>query len=94
LGPLLFCNTVHRLLSSPVSDLTLGCLDDFTLGGNVATVAQDVRRIVDLGSKMALILNAAKCELVAYSGFVVDDLLLRSFIRVEPCDATLLGARL
>ena len=47
-------NTVHPLLSSLVSDLTLGYLDDFTLGGNVAIVAQDVRRIIDLGSKMGL----------------------------------------
>ena len=30
-----------------------------TLGRNVATVAQDVRRIVELGSKMGLTLNAA-----------------------------------
>ena len=94
LGPLLFCNTVHPLLSSLVSDLTLGYLDDFTLGGNVAIVAQDVRRIIDLGSKMGLILNAAKCELVCHSDFAVDDPLLRSFTRVQPCDATLLGAPL
>ena len=32
-----------------------------------------MRRIVDLGSKMGLILNAAKCELVAHSGLIVDD---------------------
>ena len=93
LGPLLFCNTVHPLLSPLVSDLTLGYLDDFTLGGNVATVAQDVR-IVDLGSNMGISLNAAKCELVAHSGLVVDDPLLRSFTCVQPCDGTLLGAPL
>ena len=94
LGPLLFCNTVQLLLLSLASQLTLGYLDDFTLGGNVATVAQDVSRIVQLGSKMGLTLNAAKCELVAHSGLVVDDPLLRSFSRVEPGDATLLGAPL
>ena len=82
------------LLSSLVSDLTLGYLDDFTLGGNVAIVAQDVRQIVVLGSKIGLILNAAKCELVGHSGLVVDDPLLRSFTRVQPCNATLLGAPL
>jgi len=63
-----------------------------TLGRNVATVAQDVRRIVELGSKMGLILNA--CELVAHSGLVVNDPIPRSFSRVEPGDATLLGAPL
>jgi len=43
---------------------------------------------------MGLILNAAKCKLVAYSGLVVDNLLLRSCTHVQPCDATLLDAPL
>jgi len=42
LGPLLFCDTFHPLLSSLTCDVTLGYLDDFTLGGSVETVAQDV----------------------------------------------------
>jgi len=63
-----------------------------TCNGEVATVAQDVSRIAELGSKIGLVLNAAKCELVAHPGLVVDDPLLRSFSRVEPGDATLLGA--
>ena len=51
-------------------------------------------RIAELGSKMSLVLNAAKCEHVTHSGFIVDDPLLWSFSRVEPGDATLLGATL
>ena len=43
---------------------------------------------------MSLVLNAAKCQLVTHSGFIVDDPLLRSFSRVEPVDATLLEAPL
>jgi len=43
---------------------------------------------------MGLVLNAAKCELVAHPGLVVDDPLLGSFTRVEPNDATLLVASL
>ena len=43
---------------------------------------------------MGLVLNTAKCELVAHSGLVVDDPLLQSFTRVEPGDTTLLGAAL
>ena len=70
---------VHPLLSSLVSDLTLEYLDDFTLGRNVATVAQDVREIVDFGSKTGLILNTANCELVGHSHLVVADPFLRSF---------------
>jgi len=92
LGPLLFFNTVQPLLLSLASQLNLGYLDDFTLGGNVATVAQVVSRIVELGFKMGLILNAAKRERVAQFGLVVDDPILRSFSRVEPVDATLFGS--
>ena len=33
IGPLLFCNTVQPLLESLQSDLRLGFLDDFKLGG-------------------------------------------------------------
>ena len=33
LGPPLFSNTVHPLLTSLDTDLSLGYLDDFTLGG-------------------------------------------------------------
>jgi len=38
--------------------------------------------------------NVANCELVPHPGLVVDDTLLGSFSRVEPSDATLLGASL
>jgi len=61
-------------------------------GLRVVDVGQDVCRIEQLGSKMGLVWNAAKCELVAYSGLIVDDPLLSSFDRVEPSDATWLGA--
>jgi len=53
-----------------------------------------VSRIAELGSTMGLVLNAAKCELVAHSGLAVDDPVLRSFSRVKPGNATLLGATL
>ena len=94
LGQLLFCNTIQPSLLSLASKLTHGYLDDFTLGRNVITVAHDVRKIVELGSKMGLILNAAKFELLAHSSLVVDDRIVRSFSRVEPGDATLLSAPL
>jgi len=49
------------------SDLTVGYQDDITLGGPVQTVAQDVHRIAEHGSRMGLVLNASKCELIADS---------------------------
>ena len=46
IGPLLFCNTIHPLLSDLQSGLNLGYLDDVTLGGPVSTVAADVSKIL------------------------------------------------
>ena len=51
IGPLLFCNTIHPLLSSLQAHLTLGFLDDVTVGGPVKTVASDVAEIIRVGSK-------------------------------------------
>ena len=55
------------------SDLTVGYQDDITLGDPVQTVAQDVHRIAEQGSRMGLVLNASKCELIADSKMVVAD---------------------
>ena len=43
LGPLLFCNTIHPLLSSLKSDLKLGYMDDVSLGGPVDRVKVKVK---------------------------------------------------
>jgi len=37
MGPLLFCYTVHPLLSSLTYDVILGYLDDFTLGSSISS---------------------------------------------------------
>jgi len=42
IGPLLFCNMIHPVLSSLQASLKLGYLDDDNLGGTVKTVASDV----------------------------------------------------
>jgi len=42
LGPLLFCSTIHPLITSLSSDLTLGYLDDLTLAGPQSVVAADI----------------------------------------------------
>ena len=62
-GPLLFCNTIQPMLSSLESELKLGFLDDFSVGGPAETVAADVARIVKEGGEMGLHLNASKCKL-------------------------------
>ena len=94
IGPILFSNTLHRVLSSLQAELNIGYLDDVTLGGPVETVASDIAEIVNAGSKIGLSLNAAKCALIAHPDSVVNDTLLQSFERVEISNTTLLGAPL
>lgn len=94
LGSLLFSNTAHPLLQSLSSDLTLGYLDDVTLGGPVDIVAADVQTIVKEGREMGLQLNSEKCEVIAHQQTTISDPLLCSFIPVKVEDATLLGAPL
>ena len=45
LGPLLFCLVLHPILLSLDSPLKIGFMDDVTLGGDIALVAEDVERI-------------------------------------------------
>ena len=88
LGPLLFSNTLQPPLQSLSSALTLGYLDDVTLGGSIDTLAADVQTII------GLCLNNMKCEIIAHQQFVITDPTLCSFSRVNIEDATLLGAPL
>ena len=94
LGPLLFSNTIHPMLSSLQAELKLGYLDDITLGGPVEIVAFDVAEIMRIGAEIGLSLNVSKCELIAHSDAAISDTLLQSFNRVEIEDNTLLGAPL
>ena len=57
LGPLLFCSTIQPLLDSLRSILTLGYLDDVTLGDEVGS---DVSHIIEVGQSLGLQLNVAQ----------------------------------
>jgi hypothetical protein len=92
LGGLLFCNAAQPLLESLEAQLTLGYMDDVTLGGLQSVVAKDIRRVLDVGASMGLMLNTAKSELIAHPDTTVNDPLLQSFCRVTVADASLLGA--
>ena len=74
--------------------LTLGFLDDVTLGGSVKTVASDVEKIISAGTAMGLSLNISKCELIAHKDLQVDDSALLSFEKVDIEETTLPGAPL
>jgi len=74
----MFSNAVHPLLASLEAELTLGYLDDVTLGGHQNEVAKDVERIVSEGHNMGLLLNVSKCELIADSATTINDPVLQT----------------
>jgi len=79
LGPLLFSITLQPLLDSLISELTLGYLDDLTVGDNQTKVAADVLRIKEIGESIGLSLNISKCELICNPNTAIVDPLLQSF---------------
>jgi len=94
LGPLLFCDTIQPLLDSLKSVLTLGYLDDVTLGGPQDEVASDVRRIIEVGQTLGLELNISKCEVITHPGTVISDPTICLFTAVSAADSILLGSPL
>lgn len=62
LGPLLFCLTIHPIISSLSSQLSISYMDDLTLGGPSEVVAQDVKLINEKGSEVGLQLNAKNAK--------------------------------
>ena len=94
LGPMLFCLTIHPLLCSLSCILTEGFLDDITLGGNEASVANDVQAIIDGGQELGLQLNFSKCELISLGDNSPSDAVLSTFQQLKYCESNLLGAPL
>lgn len=95
LGPLLFCLPLQPILTQMKSPLTVGFLDDLTLGGKAEEVAEDVQRLESECEKLGLFLNRTKCEIISTSADIQRDFEpLRQFRWINPSDATLLGAPL
>ena len=54
------------LLDSLTAGLTLGYLDDVTLGDQRSIVIADIHRIKEVGESLGLSLNINKCELICH----------------------------
>ena len=67
LGPLLFCLPLQPILMSCSSPVTLGYLDDLTLGGEESIVTTDVELIERESESLGLHLNHSKCEVISRS---------------------------
>ena len=64
MGPLLFSLTIQPLLTELTSPFKLSYLDDLTVGGQDAIVANDVRKVMEKGAELGLKLNISKCEIM------------------------------
>jgi hypothetical protein len=92
LGGLLFCLGIHPILLVATSDLTIGYMDDITLGGPLHHVSADVELFQAQGSKIGLVLNENKCEVITHDATITESTNL--FTRVAPDESSLLGAPL
>jgi len=91
MGPVLFCLTLHPILTSLTSELRLGYLDDVSLGGDESSILHDLRKISQGGKEIGLNLNVSKCEVVQWAD-TIDLEEFSDFSSVHPNDASLLGA--
>ena len=64
LGPLLFCLTIHPLITHLKSEFKVCYLDDDTISGAEAEVLQDFQFIEYQAAHLGLHLNCAKTELI------------------------------
>ena len=94
LGPLLFCLTLHPLLSQLQSELKIFYLDDGTVGGSTESVLHDLHFLESGVAELGLQLNQSKSELICDDMFVrkvmLDEAPSLSFVSCS--QATLLGS--
>ena len=91
LGPLLFCLTIHPLVSQLKSELCVWYLDDGTIGGAAEDVKRDLEVIVCKGAVQGLHLNERKSEVIADDPAARDSILPGAQV-TDPASAFLLGA--
>ena len=93
LGSLLFCLTIHPLITSLKSEFRVFYLDDGTIGGPKEEVLQDLQYIECQAAHLGLSLNHSKTELICEDS--AGRWLLQAVTdscKVNPENATLLGA--
>ena len=96
IGPLLFCITIHDLVSSLQSEFNVFYLDDGTIGGTLDCLAADLRTIHEKGQELGLHINVRKSEVIAKDMSAVQGLLSNfpGLQRISPENAVLLGSPL
>ena len=96
LGPLLFCLTIHKIISQLHSELRIAYLDDVTLGGCTSDVSQDVEMVQHCSDELGLQLSHQKSEILCDDISTRDKILsvLPGSKVVGTACATLLGSSL
>ena len=94
MGSFLFALTTRDLMLSCKSPLNAWYLDDVVLGGQLHSVKEDLKRIIDSKKSLGLTVKLSKCELMLLdSQSNIDSALEFPGIKViQPEDLTLLGA--
>ena len=72
MGHMLFCPTIHELISSIASELKVFHLDDGTKGGDLEDLRADLRKSEDHGWAIGLTVNVHKSELISHGQSVVE----------------------
>ena len=75
MGPLLFSLTINDLVHELSSELNVWYLDDGTLSGSPEMVANDFKKVIEIGQSLGLTINESKCELFFLSA---DELSLQA----------------
>src|SRR5688572_1446371 len=94
LGPLLFCLPLQPTLLKLSSPLAFGYLDDISLGGPTAGVAEDIETLEEECAGLGLTFNREKCELIGKDSQLTNHRSFRHFGYTDPDSETLLGAPL
>ena len=94
MGSFLFALTTRDLMLSCKSPLNAWYLDDVVLGGQLQSVKEDLKKIVDSKKSLGLTVKLSKCDLMLIdSQSVIDSAQEFPGIKViQPEDLTLLGA--
>lgn len=96
LGPLLFCLSIHHLISRLTSDFKLFYLDDGSLGGRCEDVLRDIRIVEKTAEELGLQLNRSKSEVVCHDSSTLEQFLSSSpgFCVTPPGSVMFLGSPL
>ena len=94
LRPLLFCLTIHPLVSQLESELNIWYLDDGTIGDIAEVVRRDLEVVNREGAELGLQLNEQKSEVVGANPAAREAVLryIPGAMEIDPTSAVLLGS--